>query len=400
MNPREIRPGVHLVGAVDWDRRLFDSLIPLPQGTSYNAYVVAGSEKTALLDTVEPAHWETLRAQLSALPPIDYIVHHHGEQDHSGSLPHVLDLYPDATVVTNEKCKTQLVDHLHVSPEAFQTVSDGDTLALGDKTLKFVFTPWVHWPETFCSYLEQDRILFSCDFFGSHLATTEVYSRPAIVEGAAKRYYAEIMAPFAPQVAKDVDKVSALQIDVIAPSHGPLHDRPQAMMDAYREWATAPPRNLVVMPYVTMHESTRVLVDALTNELADRGVSVERFDLTAVDIGELAMALVDAATVVIGTPTVVRGPHPLAAYAAILANSLRPKARWAGVIGSYGWGGRAAETLAGLMPDLKIDLLDPVLVKGLPRDEDLTAIARLADAIAANHAGLAAGRPEQVLSRE
>jgi flavorubredoxin len=386
MKPREIRPNVYLVGAVDWDRRLFDALIPLPQGTSYNAYVVKGSEKTVLLDTVDPPKWEILKGQLASLPRIDYVIHHHGEQDHSGSLPMVLDLYPDAVVVTNEKCKAELIDHLHVADERFQIVKDGDRLSLGDKTLRVLFTPWVHWPETFSTFLEEDGILFSCDFFGSHLATSEMYAPAGIVDGPSKRYYAEIMMPFAAQVAKDVDKVSALPVEVIAPSHGPLYDRPRAIMDAYREWATGAPRNLVVLPYVTMHDSTRLMVDHLTAELVDRGVAVERFDLTAVDLGELAMALVDAATVIIGTPTVVRGPHPLAAYAALVANSLKPKAKWAGVIGSYGWGGRAPEAIAALMPDLKVELLDPVMVKGLPRAEDYATLDALAATIAENHA--------------
>jgi len=388
MKPREIRPNVYLAGAVDWDRRLFDSLIPLPQGTSYNAYIVKGSEKTALLDTVDPPKWETLKAQLAGFPGIDYVVHHHGEQDHSGSLPCVLELYPDAVVVTNEKCKAELIDHLHVAEDRFQTIKDGETLSLGDKTLRFVFTPWVHWPETFGSFLEEDGIYFGCDFFGSHLATTDMFATPAVVDGPAKRYYAEIMMPFAATVAKDVDKVTALPLQVIAPSHGPLYDRPELIVDAYRDWTSGEPRNLVVIPFVSMHESTRLMVDYLTAALAERGVAVERFDLTTVDLGDLAMALVDAAPVVIGPPTVIRGPHPLAAYAALVANTLKPKARWASVIGAYGGAGKATETLAGLMGDLKVELIDPVMVKGLPREEGYAALDALADTIAAKHAGL------------
>ncbi len=140
---------------------------------------------------------------------------------------------------------------------------------------------------------------------------------------------------------------------------------------------------------MTMHESTRMMVDHLTGALAARGVAVERFDLTTVDIGELAMSLVDAATVVIGTPTVLTGPHPLAAYAAFLANALKPKAKWATVIGSYGWAGKAVEKLAEMLPNLKVELLGPVLCKGMPRDDDYAALDVLAGAIAAKHAGLA-----------
>jgi flavorubredoxin len=389
MNAREIRPNVQLLGVIDWDRRLFDSLIPLPHGTSYNAYLVQGSEKTALLDTVDRAQWERLRGQLLGVPPIDYVIHHHGEQDHSGSLPAVLALYPDARVVTNAKCKAELIDHLHVSEECFQVVEDGETLSLGDKTLRFIFTPWVHWPETFCSYLEEEKILFSCDFFGSHLATTDIYAGHAEAYGPAKRYYAEIMMPFAAQVARDVEKVTQSPIEIIAPSHGPLYDKPELIIEWYRAWTTGEPKNIVSLPFVTMHESTRLMVDHLIGALSERGVAVERFDLTTVDLGELAMSLVDAATIVIGTPTVLTGPHPLAAYAAFLANALKPKARWATVIGSYGWAGKTVEKLVEMLPNLKVELFDPVLCKGMPRDDDYAALDVLAAAIAAKHAGLA-----------
>lgn len=389
MKPRALRDNVYLIGAVDWDRRLFDALIPLPQGTSYNAYYVRGSQKAALLDTVDPPMWPVLERQLEELGPVDYVIHHHGEQDHSGSLPFVLAKYPDAVVVTNEKCKQELVDHLHVPAERFRVVADGDTLDLGGKTLRFVFTPWVHWPETMSTWLEEDRILFSCDFFGSHLATTDTYATPAVVSGPAKRYYAEIMMPFASQVAKNIDKVMQFPVEVIAPSHGPVYDQPALIVDAYRDWATGEPRNLVTLPYVTMHESTRLMVDHLTAALADHGVAVERFDLTTVDLGELAMSLVDAATIVIGTPTVLTGPHPLAAYAALVANALKPKARFVSVVGSYGWAGKAVEKLTDLLPNLKAEVLDPVLVKGMPRDEDYAALNSLAAEIARCHAGLA-----------
>ena len=390
MRLRTIRPGVFLGGAVDWDRRLFDALIPLPQGTSYNAYLVTGSEKTALLDTVDPPMWPVLAEQLADVPSVDYVIHHHCEQDHSGALPFVLAQYPAAKVVTNARCKALLTDHLHVAEDRFEVIEDGGALSLGDKTLCFVFTPWVHWPETFCTLLTEDKILFSCDFFGSHLATTDMYAGHAVVHGPAKRYYAEIMMPFAPQVAKDIDKVMALDVEVIAPSHGPLHDRPGLIIDAYREWTAGEPKNLVALPFVTMHGSTRLMVDRLTDALVERGVAVERYDLTAVDLGELAQTLVDAATIVVGTPTVLKGPHPLAAYAAVLANALKPKARWATVIGSYGWGGKTVETLAALLGDLELELLDPVIVKGMPRAEDEAALDALASAIAAKHEGLPA----------
>ena len=389
MKPREIVPNVHLIGAVDWDRRLFDALIPLPHGTSYNAYFVQGSEKNALIDTVDPVHWRTLSRQLDELPAPDYLVVHHVEQDHSGSTPMLLERYPELTIVCNEKAKGMLIDHLHVDDARFRVVADGDTLSLGDKTLTFLFTPWVHWPETMSTWLDEDKILFSCDFFGSHYATSDVYADKHEVYDDAKRYYAEIMMPFGAQVLKNIEKVTQYPIAIIGPSHGPVYDDPGFIIDAYRDWAGGEPQNIVCLPYVTMHGSTRLMVDHLTAALTDRGVAVERFDLTTLDAGELASSLVHAGTIVLGTPTVLTGPHPLAAYAAFLANALKPRAKFATVIGSYGWAGKAVETLVGMMPKLKVELLDPVLAKGMPREADYAALDALADTIAEKHKDLA-----------
>jgi len=392
MKPRQIAPNVHLIGAVDWDRRLFDSLIPLPNGTSYNAYFVQGSEKSALLDTVDPTMWPTLAAQLDELPAPDYLVVHHVEQDHSGSTPLVLERFPELTILCSEKAKPMLVDHLHVDEARIRAVADGETVSLGEKSLTFLATPWVHWPETMSTWLEEDKTLFSCDFFGSHLATSDLYATKDAVYDGAKRYYAEIMMPFAAQVVKNVEKVTQHPIAVIAPSHGPVYDDPAFIIEAYRDWSAGPMRNVVCLPFVTMHDSTRLMVDHLTDALAERGVAVERFDLTTVDLGELAGSLVHAGTVVIGTSTVLTGPHPLAAYAAFLANALRPRTKYATVIGSYGWAGKTVETLAGMMPKLKVELLDPVLAKGLPREADYAALDTLADTIAEKHKDLAPRR--------
>ena len=197
MNARQIKEGIYWLGAIDWNRRLFDSLIPLPDGTTYNAYLVQGSEKTALLDTVDPPMVYQLLAQLKHVPQVDYIVSHHAEQDHSGSIGAVLDKFPRAKVVVTSKAKSMLQDLLNIQEEAFITVEDGKTLSLGDRTLKFIHTPWVHWPETMVTYLEEDKILFSCDFFGSHIASADLYVKDQCrVYEAAKRYFAEIIMPF------------------------------------------------------------------------------------------------------------------------------------------------------------------------------------------------------------
>jgi flavorubredoxin len=388
MKPRNITKRVDWLGAVDWDRRLFDSLIPLPDGTSYNAYLVRGSEKTALLDSVDPPFTDTLLAQLQDIKRIDYVVAHHAEQDHSGAIPAVLARYPAARALCTPKGKDMLVDHLNIAPERFVTVGDGEEVSLGDRTLRFVHTPWVHWPETMCTYVPEEKILFSCDFFGSHIASSDLFvTDEGQVYEAAKRYYAEIMMPFRATVRKNITKVEALGIDIIAPSHGSVHNKPRFIIDAYKDWTSEQTRNLVVIPYISMHGSTRKMVEYLVAALAERGVGVQQFDLAQTDIGKLAIALVDARSIVIGTPTVHVAPHPAIFYASFLANALRPKLQYASIIGSYGWSSKAVEKIAELIPNLKVELLQPVLCKGLPRDDAFVSLDRLAEQIAQKHAG-------------
>jgi flavorubredoxin len=236
------------------------------------------------------------------------------------------------------------------------------------------------------TYLREDKILFPCDLFGSHIATTDLYvTDEGQVYEAAKRYYAEIMMPFRTTIQKNLEKIKDYAIDMIAPSHGPMYDKPELILKAYNSWVFDQPKNMVVIPYTSMHGSTRKMVEYLVGALAQRGVTVKQFDLTVADIGKLAMALVDAATVVIGTPTVLAGPHPNAAYAAFLTNALRPKVRFVSIIGSYGWGGKTIEQLAAMIPNLKVEVLEPVLSKGSPREADFKALDNLADTIAQKH---------------
>jgi flavorubredoxin len=388
MPTHEIAAGVFSVGAIDWDRRLFDELIPTPDGTSYNSYLVRGSEKTALIDTVDPAKFADLTANLDRLgvEKIDYVIANHAEQDHSGSIPAILDRYPGAKVVTNQKCRDFLVDLLQIPGDQVHVVGDGDTLALGDRTFEFIIAPWVHWPETMLTYLQEDRILFTCDFFGSHYATSSLYvPDEAVIYESAKRYYAEIMMPFRSSIKAHLAKLASRDIAVIAPSHGPAYDRPAFIMDAYRDWTGDDVKNVVILPYVSMHGSTQAMVDHFIDALVERGVQVQPFNLTKTDIGELAKGIVDAATIVIGTPTLIFGPHPQVVYAAYLANLLRPKTRYVSVIGSYGWGGKTVDTLAGMLDRLKVEVIDPVYIKGYPKEEDFAALDRLADDIQKKH---------------
>ncbi len=377
------------MGVIDWDRRLFDELIPLPDGTSYNAYLVRGSEKTALIDTADPTKSAEILEQLEGVERLDVLIVQHVEQDHSGSVPLVVDRYPEIEIVSSPKARPMIADHLGIPEDRITAVEDGETLSLGDRTFEFIHAPWVHWPETMLTYLREEKILFTCDLFGSHLATNDLIAvdRPRLCE-AAKRYFAEIMMPFSNLIKGHLERLAPYEIETICPSHGPIHDDPSFIVDAYRHWVLDPPKNLVVLPYTSMHGSTVRMVDHLIGALTERGVRVEPFNMSVTDLGAYAVRLVDAATVVFATPTVLVGPHPNIVFAAYLTAALRPKLKHAAIVGSYGWAGKAAERIQGLCASLKVEWLDPVFTKGLPKPETFEALNALADGIAVRHEGL------------
>lgn len=385
---RKIVDGVYNVGAIDWERTLFDEIVPLPQGTSYNAYLVIGEKKTALIDTVEPEKMEQLMRNLDELKvkKIDYIISNHAEQDHSGGIPQLLERYPEAIVVTNEKCKEFEMDLLHIPEDKFMVIGEGDSLNLGGKTLKFIMTPWVHWPETMSTFLVEDRIAFTCDFFGAHAATSHIFAEEYDkIYHEAKRYYAEIMMPFRQIIPRNISKIEALQPKIIAPSHGPIYREPNFIINAYKEWTSPDTKNEVLILYVSMHGSTKKMVDYLVDSLGDEGVYVKVRDLVTANLGEIAIDMVDVTTIIIATPTMLAGPHPSAVYAAYIANVLKPKVKVLGIMGSYEWGGRTVEILKANLGTLRAEFLEPLLIKALPTEEDYRRIREFAKKIADKH---------------
>jgi len=391
MAVKEIKKDIYWAGAIDWDRRLFDELIPLPEGTSYNSFLIKGQKKTALIDTVDPTKEDDLLDNLDDLEieNLDYLVVNHAEQDHSGTVPLLLEIYPEAKVVTNEKCKKMLMEHLLIEGDRIITVKDNDTLSLGGKTLRFIFAPWVHWPETMLTYLEEDKILFSCDLFGAHLADSNLWvdDEPRAYL-SAKRYYAEIMMPFRKNIKKHLERLKDLEITTIAPSHGQIYSHPEFILSAYREWISDEVENEVIIPYVSMHGSVEEMVYILSEELMRNGITVKLFNLSKTDIGTLAIALVNAATIVIASPTVLTGAHPLVVSAVYLANALRPKLRYASIIGSYGWGGKMLENISAMIGNLEAEILSSVIIKGYPKEEDYKSLIKLAGEIAEKHKNL------------
>ena len=388
MKFQEIKNNIYYCGLNDCDRRIFDELIPLEHGTSYNSYLVKGSEKTAIIDTMYPPKTTEYlkRFAENQIGKVDYIIANHGEQDHSGSIPALLEKFPNAIVLTNPKCAENIKNMLHVPAEKIREIADGEEVSLGDKTLKFIFAPGVHWPDTMFTYIKEDNVICTCDFLGAHYTFSDVFAvESKELEKSAKRYYAEIMMPFRTMCQKYTKMIKEMNVDMILPSHGPVYKNPSFILDLYEDWTSNDPKNLVVLPYVSMYNSTKEMIDRLAEDLNKEGIETFKFDIVDDDLGDLAMALVDAATIVMGTSMVLAGPHPMAVNVAYLAAVLRPKAKFASIIGSYGWGGKLFDIIVNLLAPLKLDLIEPIQIKGKPTDEDFKKVDEMAKAILEKH---------------
>lgn len=388
---KEIKNNIFYCGLNHRERKLFDELVPLPMGTTYNSYLIKASEKTVIIDTMYPQKSDEYLKKLAdaGITKVDYIVANHGEQDHSGTLPKMIEKYPEAIILTNPKCKEIIQEMLHIADDKFQTVVDGEEISLGDKTLRFIYAPWVHWPDTMFTYAIEDNMLFTCDFFGSHFPFENLYA-PETHEQlkSAKRYYAEIMMPFRNFCKKYVQWVKDMNVDMILTSHGPIYKNPKFIIDAYEQWTADECKNEVVIPYVSMYESTREMVDYLSEKLSDKGIDVKPFDVANEDLGELAMELVDACTVVFGSSMVLAGPHPAAVTAAYLTGILRPKLKYVSFIGSFGWGGVLTEKLEHALSSVRAEKLQSVIIKGKPKGEDFNKLDALAEEIYKKHKSL------------
>jgi len=384
---REIAPGVYWVGVKHHNRRLFDGLIPLPHGTSYNAYLVRGKDKIALIDTVNPGFEQELLGKVSAHADpakIDYVIMNHAEPDHAHALVDVLKVAKNARLVTGAKGKEAAMMYFDVDPERITVVDESSRIDLGGKTLRFIDAPWLHWPETIFTYLEEDRILFPCDFFGSHLAVGAFFADEYGTELAldmAKLYFAEIMMPFRKPGLNAIEKVRKLGPRMIAPSHGVIWDHPEIILDAYSAWDGERMARKVLVVYVSMWGSSEKMAVAMRDALTSKGVPVQIFDLTNTEIGNVAKELVDSPVVVVAAPTVLGGVHPVAAYAVILLKQLRAPTRYAVVLTSHGWSGGAVKHIQELLSGHKLEVLGVVDVKGPPKKADIDKVLELADRI-------------------
>jgi len=384
-NIAEITKGVYWVGIRDWNRRLFDALIPLPKGTTYNAYLVVGSSKKALIDTVNPGFEKELEEKISKVvnpADLDYVIMNHAEPDHAGSIPYIFSINNKAKLLTTGKGAKMAQIYFGVPEDRIKIVADGDSVDLGGKTLRFIEAPMLHWPETMFTYLQEDKILFPCDFFGLHAAKGLYDDEVDDLIEHAQRYFGEIMMPFRVMGLKALEKIKSLDIKFIAPSHGPVHRNPERILDAYRKWVNGETRRKAIVVYVTMWNSTEKMIRPVVDTLASEGVEVVSYNLTVADIGDIAKDLVDSRAIVLGMPTVLAGAHPLAVYATYLVKALKPPLKYGLVLSSYGWGGGAVKHVQEVLEPTNMQIVGAVEINGPPKEENIAQIVELSKTLA------------------
>jgi len=393
-----LRDNVDWVGYVDWTVRDFHGY-DTEHGTTYNAYLVR-DEQTALIDTVKAPHADALLDKVAALTDLSnvrYVVCNHAEPDHAGGLSRVMAALPEATLVCDRKCATALSQHHDTSGWKTQLVATGDTLALGRRTLQFLETPMVHWPESMFTYIPEERLLFSMDAFGQHYASSQRFDDElplAAVMEAAKAYYANIITPYGKQVAATLAKTAQLDIEMIAPAHGLIwRSHVPGVLEAYRSWAECRPVPKVLVIYDTMWDSTAQMAHAILEGASLPGVEVQLLHVRHSNLTRIATEVLDAAAVAFGSSTLNQGPMPIAAAVLTYLKGLRPVGKTGFAFGSYGWSKGGPEAVNEYLQTMKWELLrGPLKARYRPTPQVLDECRAAGKALAEKAQELAADR--------
>jgi len=386
----EIAEHVFAVGVKDWNQKLFDALIPMPLGTSYNAYLIKGKKKIVLIDTVRPGFEQELLDKIKQVAPgteLDYLVMNHAEPDHAGSIPTVMGLSKKTILVATEKGAKMAQTFYQMPEDRIKIVKQGDSIDLGGKTLQFIEAPWLHWPETMFTYLVEDKVLFPCDFFGAHTAEGIFDEDVPDLLSFAKRYYGEIMMPFNRMGKSALEKLKTVKIDMIAPSHGPVYRNPERILSQYRKWTAGETKEKALVVYTTMWKSTEQMVQTMVETLRSEGIEVSLYNLGNADLGDIARDLVDARAIVLGAPTVLTGMHPLGVYGAFLVKALRPPLKYGVVLSSYGWTGGALKQAGELLGPMNIEVVATYEVNGPPTEKDHEQVIQIGKQLASKIRG-------------
>ena len=390
MGLTEIKDKLYWVGAVDWDIRDFHGYSTY-KGTTYNAYL-AMDEKITLFDTVKKKFKDELLYHINEIvdpQKIDYIVVNHVEMDHSGCLPEIIDLVQPEKVFCSPMGEKALKCHFHHDDWPLEVVKSGDVIRLGQKTVTFLETKMLHWPDSMFSYIAEDKLLISSDAFGQHLAGTERFAdevdRGEVIRHAAK-YYANILNLFSPNVQKLLATVAELGLDIemIAPDHGLIwRDNPGDILAAYDRWSKRETKQKVLVIYDSMWESTTKMARTIGGAISRQGIDVKMFNLAVNHRSDIMTEVLDARALVFGSPTLNNGVLPRMADFLCYLKGLRPTGKLGAAFGSFGWSGEAVKHMNKAMEEMGLELVDPgYRVKNVPTDDDFTKCKDLGNKIA------------------
>jgi flavorubredoxin len=385
MPPIEILKDIHWVGAIDWNIRDFHGY-SIYRGTTYNAFLIL-DEKITLFDTVKKGFESELLHHIRRIidpTKIDYLVVNHVEMDHSGLVPEVVELVKPEKILCSERGRKALLAHFRREDWPYEVVGTGDTISLGKKTVEFMETRMLHWPDSMFSYIPEDHLLISSDAFGQHVATAERFDDEvdlSMLLGHAAKYYANIILPYSNLVQKLLSTVREmdLKVDMIAPDHGLIWRRnPGKILECYDEWSQQRSKVKALVIYDTMWHSTEMMAKAIVDGLAQEGVSVQLFDLSTNHRSDIITEVLDAGALVIGSPTLNNGMLPRMADFLHYMKGLRPANKIGAAFGSYGWSGEAVKLINAIMEEMKFTVIDPgIKVQYLPAHDDLQKCVEL-----------------------
>lgn len=386
----ELKKGIHWVGAVDWDVRDFHGYSTY-KGTTYNAYLVL-DDKVTLFDTVKkPFKGDLLHNIYKVLEPskIDYLVVNHVEPDHSGSLPEMMDVIKPEKLFCSARGKKALLDHYHREDWPYHVVGTGDEISIGKRTVQFIETRMLHWPDSMFSYLKEDAVLISSDAFGHHWATSGRFNdevdRSELMAHCAK-YYANILLPYSPLVQKLIQSVSqmGLKIDMIAPDHGVIwRDNPLQIVEAYDTWSKQVPKSKALVVFDTMWKSTEIMAKAISDGLIESGITTILMNLASNHRSDIITELLDAKAVVIGSSTLNNGMLPRMADLLCYMKGLRPTNKIGAAFGSYGWSGEAPRLITSILKEMKFKVIgEGLALQYVPNHDTLRKCVELGREVA------------------
>lgn len=386
MNLNKITDSVYNVSVLNPNLRVFDIVMRTDYGTSYNSYIVKGSEKTALIEsshlTFADYYIDNIE-QVTELSKIEYLIMNHNEPDHSGAISSIIERIPHIKLVTSQAGSIYIKNIINRSDVEIIVVKDGDTLSLGNKTLTFVNAPFLHWPDTMFTYLQEDKVLFSCDFLGSHYCEPQLIDRriayKSAYDSALKSYYDAIFGPFKSYVLKGLEKIKPLEIDFVATSHGPVLSKDgllQEAIDKYYEWSTPTARSNKLIPifYCSAYGNTRLIAKSIREGILAElpNAEVELYDIINHDMGALGGLINECDGFLIGSPTLNKDAVPPVWILLAHIDAVNIAKKPAAIFGSYGWSGEAVRNLRSRLTDLKANVYsDDFRVIFVPTEQDL-----------------------------